>query len=119
MHVQVRDGLATIGTVVDHDAETLGKVKLTAQLGGHEQQMTQRRLVFRGGLAYAGNGLARHNEYMRRSLRRDIVESHAHGVLVDQLRGNLAVSDFLEKRLRGAHKSDYSTTTVRRPRPCT
>ena len=48
-----------IGTVVDHDAKAFREVELTAQLGGDEQEMPQRRLVFGGGFGHAGERLAR------------------------------------------------------------
>ena len=49
MHVQVRDRLTAVRTVVDHDAEAVRQTELTRQLTGHEQQVPEGRLVFGSG----------------------------------------------------------------------
>jgi len=78
--------------------------------------MPESRLVFHGRLSDAWDGLARHDQNVSRGLRGDVVEGHAHRVLMDELRRYLLIGNLLEQRLRGAHgKSEddhrYATST--------
>ena len=78
--------------------------------------MPEGGLVFHGRLSDTWDGLTRHDQNVRRGLRGDIVEGHAHRVLMDELCGDLLVGDLLEQRLRGAHgkseDNDRHTTST-------
>ena len=78
--------------------------------------MPESSLVFHGRLSDTWDGLARHDQNVSRGLRGDIMEGHAHRVLMDELRSDLLVGNLLKQRLRGAHgkledNDRYATAT--------
>ena len=97
--VQVRDGLAPIGAVIDRDAETgVADAFLAGDGSSGEQEVAQKGSVFRFGFADAWDHGFRYDEEMGGRLGVDVAEGDALIILVDDLRGNLAGDDALEDR---------------------
>lgn len=113
MHMQMRDALAAVTTVIDNKSETILQSQLTRDLCGRQEEMTEQRLVIGAGLADARYSLARNDEHVRRRLWCDIAESDAVRVLVQERRRDLPLGDALKEGLRHGQR----TTTVMRPRP--
>lgn len=95
--VEVGDGFAAVGAVVDHDAVTGGEVELTGHRAGGEQEVAKERLVIGRGGADARDDLFRDDEEVRGRLRRDVVKDDAEVVFVLDLGGDFAGNDAFEE----------------------
>jgi len=96
--VQVGDGFAAMGTVVDHDAVARGEFEIAGDLGGNEEEVTEEGLVLGQGFADAGDQLFGNDQHMHRGLGLHIVDRDAVLILVRDLGGDFSVDDFLEYR---------------------
>lgn len=94
--MEVRDGFAAVGAVVDHETKAAGEFEFLGENAGREQQVAEERLVGGRGLAHAGNELFWNDQKMDRSLGLDVVQDDAEVVLVLDLGGDFAVDDALE-----------------------
>ena len=102
MHVQMRHGFATIGTVIDHQTEAFAAIlepKLISNLACGEEQGTKRCLILSCGFANSWDRFARGDQNVRGCLRCNVAEGNAVLVFIDDVGGNLAVSDLLEQGL--------------------
>ncbi len=97
MNVQMRNGFAAVGAVVDDDAETLGEVFAAGDLGGGEQEVAEQRLVLRGCGGDTGQRFFRNDEDVDGGLWRDVAEGEAEFVLMHDVCGDFAGGDFFEK----------------------
>ena len=96
--VEVGDGLAAVGAVVDCDAEAgFGDAEFPCDLRSGEEKVAEDGLVFGGGFADARDGLLRDDENMHRCLRGNVPERAAEIVLVEDVGGDFPFVDFLEK----------------------
>ncbi len=97
--MQVRDRLARVRAVVDHEAEAVGELEFFCDQLGDVDEVAEDVFVVRSRLGHARNGPLRNDEQMNRRLRLDVVEDDAVFILVLDFRGDFAVDDFLEKGL--------------------
>jgi hypothetical protein len=100
MDVQMKNGLAAVIVRIDHDAVSFfGKTLTASDLGGGQKQLAERFPVALSRLVERGNVLARDQQNMRRSLRVDVVKSHAKIVFVNFFRRNIARNDFAKNTI--------------------
>ena len=97
--MKMGDAFASIGAVVDHDAEPLGEPKFFGHLAGDDEQVAEHRLVGLAGGLEADDFLLRNNQQMHRCLRLDVMDDDAAIVLMLDFGGNLAGDDALENCL--------------------
>ncbi len=98
--VQVGDGFAGVGAVVDHEAVAAGELEFLRELAGDDEEVTELRFIGRRGFADARDGLFRDDEEVDGRLWLDVVDDDAAVVFVFDLRGDFAVDDFLEEGFR-------------------
>ena len=91
--MEVRDGFAAVGTVVDDEAVAVGKTGLLGDFRRLQQQMAEHRVVGGRGIGDAGDGLARHDENVRGCLWVEVAEGEDVLVFVNQVRRNLLRGD--------------------------
>ena len=97
MQVEVGDGLASMFAIIDHDPEAVFTQSLL--LGDNTyagEEVADEILVGRVGLADPDDQLFRNKEQVHRSLGRDISETQALVVLVEDVGRDLPVYDLLE-----------------------
>ena len=94
--VKMRDGLARVRAVVDHDAEASGEVEFLRDGAGGEEEVAEDGFVGRGGFADARYQLFGDDEKVGGRLRLDVVKDDAVFVLVLDLGGDFAIDDSLE-----------------------
>ena len=94
--MEMRDGFAAVGAVVDHEAKAAGEFEFLGENAGCEQQVAEERLVGGRGFTHAGNEFFWNDQQMDRCLRLDVMQNDAEVVLVLDLGGNFAVDDALE-----------------------
>ena len=94
--MEMRDGFAAVGAVVDHEAKAAGEFEFLGENAGCEQQVAEERLVVGRGFTHAGNEFFWNDQQLDRSLRLDVMQNDAEVVLVLDLGGNFAVDDALE-----------------------
>ncbi len=100
--MEVGDGFAGVGTVIDDEAKPMGEVEFLRDGAGDEEEVTEDRLVRRRGFADARYHLFGHNQKVHGRLRLNVVKHHAVLVLVFDAGGNFAGDDFFEERFHGA-----------------
>lgn len=89
------DALATIRTTIDHDTIPVVQALLVSHFLSGKQQMTRQF-----GTQFSiqrGHGAPRDHQNMCRSLRGDISEAHATGILVNYLGRYVSRDNPLEK----------------------
>jgi hypothetical protein len=98
--VEVRDGLATVRAVVDHDAESaFRKAEVGRDLGGGEKEVAEGFPISCRRLADAGDNAIGHDQDVNRCLRGNVAEGETVFIAVYQIGGDFSVADFLENRL--------------------
>ena len=94
--MEMRDGFAAVGAVVDHEAKAAGEVEFLGENAGGEKEVAEKRLVGGGGFTHAGTEFFWNDQKMDRSLGLDVVQDDAEVVLVLDLGGDFTVDDALE-----------------------
>ncbi len=94
--MEVGDGFAAVGAVVEDDAEAVIEGEVVGDFGGGEEEVADEGLVGGGGLGEAGDGFPGDDEDVDGSLRVDVAKGVADVVLVDGGAGDFAVDDALE-----------------------
>ena len=97
--VEVGDGFAGVGTVVDHKAEAGGEMEFLCDEMRDVEQVAEHGLVGGGGFRNSRNQFFRDDQQVDRGLRLDVVQDYAEVVFVFDLGGNLAINDALEDSL--------------------
>ncbi len=97
MQVEVVHGLTAIISRIDDGTVAAGQTLLTSDFRDRKEQMTQQGTVFRRGVGERADMLARHDEHMHGSVRMNVGEGDALGVLVDPGRGDASVDDLAEQ----------------------
>lgn len=101
MHVQMRDGFATIGPIINDDAEAgITKAFFPGQGLRDKEQVAKQRLIGRRAEADTRDHLLWYDEEMDRGLRVDVMKGQALVVLMDNLGRDFAGDDLLKN---GAH----------------
>lgn len=95
--MQMRHGFASVSTVIDHYAETLGELELFGDLCSGQEEVPKRRLVTAFRFRDTRNGLFGNDEAMNGGLRVDVVNNDAVFVFVFDVCRNLAGNDFLKE----------------------
>ena len=96
VNVEMGDGLAGIGSVVDHEAEAFGEIELFRDDAGREDQVAECDLIVGSRGLDARDDFFRNDQQVDRRLRLDVVDDDAVFVLVLDLGGDFAIDDFLE-----------------------
>ena len=100
--MEVGDGLAAVGAVVDRNAEAgFGDAELGGEFSCGQEEMAEDGLVIGGGFADAWDGFFRDDENMHRCLGGNVPERAAKFILVDDFRRDFPVVDFLEESFHG------------------
>ena len=126
--MKVGDGLPTIGTVVDDEAEPgIRDAFGFGDLSGGAEQMPEELGVRRNGFRHPRDHPLGDHEDMNRCLGGNIAEREAPVVLENNVGGNLSGNDFFEKRheswrlrscarrLRSSSPRTNDTISPRRP----
>lgn len=92
----MRNGFATIGTLVHDEAEAVGKVEFFRESAGGEEQVAEEGLVGESGFADARDKFFRNDQQVNRCLGMHVVKGNAEVILVLELGGDFAVDDALE-----------------------
>ena len=103
--------LVRVSIVVEDRAVAARQPFLGGDLLRYQEQVPDQGLVLLGQGVEVGDGLAGHDQDMRRSLGVDVAQGHAEVVLVEDLPRLLAVHDLLEQRLLH-HKSSLAVETT-------
>ena len=93
----MRDRFASVGAVIDHEAETASEVELAGYGAGSEQKVAEDGLLIGVGFADAGDDGFGNDEQVDRRGRCDIVNDDAEIVLVLDFSGDFAGDDAFEK----------------------
>jgi len=96
--VQVRDGFAGVGSVVEDEAESVFEAELFGDFPSFEEQMSKDGVVRHLSFRDARDGLLGDDQDVHRRLRFDVVESDHPVVLVNDGGGNFARDDFFKQR---------------------
>ena len=96
VHVEVRNGFAGVGAVVNHEAEAGGKVEFFCDDVRDREQVAEDGFVGGRGCGEAWNQLFGDDQQVHGGLRLDVVEDDAEVVFVFDLGGDFAVDDALE-----------------------
>lgn len=98
MDMEMWYGFAAVGAVVDDQPEPAFRHAFsTSDLPGNQQQMSEQRLIRSRGQSHPRNRLARDDQNMYGSLRRNITESYAAMILKHDHRWDLLVADLFKK----------------------
>jgi hypothetical protein len=97
MNMEMRYGFSSVGSVVDDDAEPVGKVLFPGDLTAGQQQFSQQSLVFRSGFSEPRNRLLGNDQEVYGRLGLDVVDRDAVVVLVSDRSRYLAIDDAGEK----------------------
>ena len=101
VNVKVGHGFTAVGTVVHHDAESLGKAFGFRRFAGDEEEMAEEGGILLVSFPHARNRFSRHNEQVDGGLRVDVADDNATFVLVDEVPGNFTIDDFAEEGFLG------------------
>jgi hypothetical protein len=96
MDVEMGNRFASVGAVVDDDAEAGAEIELASDETGDEKEMAENILVRGGGLAETGEEIFGNDEEVYGCLRLDVVEDDARSILVEDFGRNFPVDDTLE-----------------------
>jgi len=103
MYVQVENRLASVGVCIDYDAITvLRDARRASYPCRGKKQMPQHLSVGFAGSIERINMLPRYDQYMRRGLRTDVIESYADVILVNPRRRNFT-RNYLAKKTVVSH----------------
>lgn len=94
--MKMRDGLTSVGTIVDHNPETRIELELACELTRDQEAVAEDGLVVREGFADPGDRFAGYNQNMHRGLRVNVANGDALFVLVLESCGNVPCNDFFE-----------------------
>ena len=95
--MEVGDGFAAVGAVVEDKAEAVIEVEVGGDFGGGEEEVADEGLVGGGGFGEAGDGFFGDDEDVKGGLGVDVAKGVADVVLVDGGAGDFAVNDALEE----------------------
>lgn len=94
--MKMRNGFASERAIVDHDAETFGKVEFLRHRTCREKEMSKDGFIARGSLRQTRDQLFRHDQQVHGRLRLDVMKDDTLVVLVFDPGGDFAIDDFLE-----------------------
>lgn len=97
--VEVGDGFASVGAVVDDQSEALIEIELTRDIVCGEEEMAEDRLVLWLRFADSGDESLGDDQHMHRCLRLHVVKSDAVLILMGDFGGNFSIDDFLKNGL--------------------
>ena len=92
----MRNGLARVWAVVDHEAEAFREFQLSGDGCCDQKQVAEYGFVIGVGGRNADDMFLWHDQQVHGCLRLDVVENDAMLILVFDLGGNLTVDDFLK-----------------------
>ena len=96
--MKVRNGFASVSSIVDHGSESIFRESLGSRDFTHlEHHMPERFLISRRCLRNSWNRTFRDEQEMGWRLRRDITEAKAEIVLIDNVGRNLTCDDFFKE----------------------
>jgi len=113
MKMQMRNSFASIGAVINHDAETTGEGEFASDGAGGEQKVAEQGLLVGGGLAEAGDDDLGDDEQVDGRGGGDVVDDDAVLVLVFNAGGDFAGDDAFKERRHGGDGADRAVTECR------
>ena len=99
--MEVGDGFAAVGAVVDDEAETLSEIEFGGDQTRHLEKVAEGPGILFGGGADPVYPFLRDDQEMDRSLRTDVVDDHTMLILKFQSGRDLPVDDAAEDRFVG------------------
>lgn len=96
--MQVRDGFAGVGAVVEDEAESVFEAELFGYFSRFEEQMSKDGVISGLYFSDARNGLLRHDEDVNRRLGFDVVEGNHAVIFVNNGGRDFACYDFFKQR---------------------
>src|SRR5580692_2346766 len=125
--MQMKDGLARAGTVVEDRAIAVEEVTFAGEFGGNQMQLADHRLIFVRRVVQRDKMLSRDEQNVRGCLRADVLECQELRVFVNDFGRNLLRGNFAKQAVGthqfpppGAASSRRTTNGVNpsRPRSC-
>src|SRR5277367_2996364 len=101
--MEMEDGLAGAGAIVEDGAIAVEKIAFSGELRGHQMQFADHRLVFMCRIVQRNKMLSRDKQDVRRRLRADVLERENIWIFVDDFGWNLFRGDFAEQAV-SAHQ---------------
>lgn len=96
--MQMRDGLAGVGTVVDDEPVTAAlQAEPFGHSGGLKEQVAEDLMILRAGFGQTRDGFLGNDQHMRRCLRSNIAEGDDLVVFEDNVGRNFAGDDFFKQ----------------------
>ena len=99
--MEVGDGFAGEGAVVDDEAEAFGEAELFRHEVGDVEEVAKHGFIGGGGFGDARDGALGDDEEVDGRLGLDVVEDDTEVVFVFEVGGDLAVDDALEDGFHG------------------
>ena len=109
MNVEVIDGLAAVGTGVDHRTVAFCESFGPGDFCGNGKEMANESAVLAAGLGNRRDVGAGNDEDVHRGLRMDVREDVTLVVLINGLRGNASVEDAAKKAAHGSLRESLSS----------
>ena len=98
VEMEVGNGFATVGAVVDDDAEAIfGVALLAGNVANLKEEVPEKVLVILLGEGNTGERLFGNEEEMNGRLGRDVAEAEALVIFVNNVGGNFTGDDFFEE----------------------
>lgn len=111
--MEVRDGFASVGAVIDDEAETAFRhAEPAGDFPGLDEQVAEQGVIAGNGGAEAGNDAFRHEQDVGWRLRVNVAKGEALVVLEDDVRRNFPRDDFFEKGHRTTDSMDSAERTI-------
>ena len=96
--MEVGDGFAAVGTVINDEAVAGGGYVFAAgDVGGGEEEVSKEALIIALGVSNAGDGFFGNDKDVDRGLGGDVAEGEALVIFEDDVGGDFARDDFFEK----------------------
>ena len=108
--MEVGDGFAAVGAVVDHQAESFIQAHLFGQIAADEHQVPEHGTLFVGCLGDPVDPFFGYDQEMDRGLRVDVADDDAPIVLELDLGRNLTIDDTGEEGRFGHEKKGLDQT---------
>ena len=106
VEMEMGNGFATVGPVVDDDAETVcGVAFLPRDFTNFEHEMSEKCLIFGFRKSNTGEGFLWDKEKVNGSLRGDVAEAETEVIFIDDVGRNFEGDDFFKESGFLAHWS--------------
>ena len=101
MDMQMRDGFASVGSVVDHYPKAIVKIHGLCGFSSDEKKVPHESSIFFSGFTDARDRFSRDHKKMNGGLWINVAENDAKIVLVHEISRNFTIDDFAEQGFIG------------------